>query len=364
MFRAAELRALARMEAQFAPVGLSELQADRLVDCAETVCARLAQFCWAVENVADETEAFLAWTVVAAARAGGELVNGRVGGLGNVEGEDARLVSTYFQNERTEEQCVTKLFNEHILPAVEELAKVCQEMAEKPCADISAQLVVHNGIAVPLAGAVPATGRRCSAGMMKDKAESPVVQARLVTGDGMLLTVKHDFADESWALATCGLLDEGLFLYDVAAIDDVTVVFIAGEPPMGDIGDGEEKVSGELAVHHVVLEENCWDVVHVDAGESTRLVSLPEPVQLGGYEDRATEGGELKWEKSVSLSLDEDRKVARYVYRICPYAIRLECFVLYRSPTNSLCDAIYLLFSICSVLHSLKRVLLFQLRST
>lgn len=320
MFRISEYGALARLS-RYAAIGVSLPEADEFAESAQALFRNLGEFCWEVERVAHETEAFLAWLVIAAARSGGESMQVQnPSAVGNVEGEDARLVSQYFQGasigqcdgrETAQADTISHYFETRLLPAFEAFKGHCAEAVSRPRNVIASSLHVNNGISLPICYPRPEVDVTCAFAGLRGK-EGDAVHIVMATGEGNLISVKHEFGAEHWLFSRCGLLNEGMFVHQVATVGNEKLIFLLSDSPAGDNPESlRDKMTCEIALHEFSVEDYPYEAVAVKADDGPKRILLPEPVPFRGRQLVSLGAGQIEWGQNVSVTTNADRRMTR-----------------------------------------------------
>lgn len=321
--RASEYRALARMTSRFSPVGVYFDNANTLFELTESLYLALGDLTWEVERVSNETEAFLAWLVIAAARAGGDSMQGRgSAAMGNIKGEDARLVSQFFQSVTEGSMtakgsvgmdAVTEKYNDCIQPAVGKYRNLCRDWLAQPSVAISSSLTIDEGISV----SVTTTKRErrtkfCIAGVGETSLAGRQMYVVIVTGEGKVVCVQHDFAGQTWSLSHRSFLSEKFFIHDASLFLKSKAAFLISESPTGDFPElVEGKVSCVLSIHEFNPLDFAGHGIQVSRDQEDRTISLPEVVPLTQQHIETVEAGQLESSSELSLSIDSGRRIAR-----------------------------------------------------
>lgn len=320
--RASEYRALARLTSRFSPVGVYFDNANRLFELTESLYLALGDLTWEVERVSNETEAFLAWLVIAAARAGGDVNQGRGSApMGNIKGEDARLVSQFFQSVTAERRtakglvgrdAVTEKYNDRIQPVIGKYRNFCRDSLARPSIAISSSLTIDEGISI----SVPTTKKErrskfCIAGA-REKLAKRQMYVVIVTGEGHVICVQHDFAERNWSLTHRSFLSEKLFIHDASLFAKSKAAFLVSNSPTGEVADlVEGKVSCELSIHEFNPLDFAGQGIEVGTNQEDRSISLPEVAPLTQQHIESVEAGQVESSSALSLSIDSGRRIAR-----------------------------------------------------
>lgn len=321
--RAFEYRALASLTSRYSPVGVHIENAEKLFDLAESLYWALGDITWEIEKVSKETEAFLAWLVIAAARAGGDSARGRSSSaMGNLKGEDGRLVSKFFlrvTSKRTAVECshprdtVTDMYNDHILPVIGKYRNLCHEMLAEPSVAISAILSIDEGVVFPMRALTkPGNPKFCITGFGAEARLRRYMHVCILTEEGNVISVQYEVTKRRWSLTHRGFLNEKLLIHDASAFENSRAAFLVSASPTRDAMDvGDSKLLCDLVIHELDTGDFSGKTVHVNMNQSDRNVCIPEVSQFGGQKLGVAEAGQVSSVGALSLSIDSTRRIAR-----------------------------------------------------
>lgn len=227
MFRSSEYRALARLTGRFKNVGVHADLADRFVELAESLYFKLGEITWGIENVANQTEAFLAWLVLAAARAGGDSTQGRGLLSSNVGGQDALLVSEFFQAatrsdcaeiDSGDENDVSHMFRNGLEEVAALFQAHCDLVVSKSSESISSCLSIASGIdiRIPRLSGDSKTKFSFSRFLQDGSFITEPLFINIITTQGNLVSVQYNTMEKNWYIAHLSLQSEERFAHDAA----------------------------------------------------------------------------------------------------------------------------------------------------
>lgn len=322
LFRLSEFRALSRLTERFKPAGVLLDLTDDLFHIAESLFMGFGELSWEIEKLGNQTEALLAWLVLAAARAGGDSIRGRGSSSGNVSGEDARLVSQFFQttllieekavgNDISEMNNVTQLYCSRVNEAVTKFETQCNLVMTKPSISISKALNVDEGLFVRVPCDRTDIKTRFSFNRSQgENGNDRQALVSLVSVEGCLISIRRSFQQASWSLGHLGLLQQNLLIHDAVMHSKNKLVLLAsGSSSEGDL---PSEVKSHRAYHlflYDFAENNAQDTVH-GAERVTGAVDLPNLTGMNGDVGEFVDLDKLGPDTIVSLSIDPERRIA------------------------------------------------------
>lgn len=322
IFRLSEFRALSRLTARFKPTGVLFDLADDLFQLAENLFLIFGELSWETEKLTNETEAFLAWLVLAAARASEDSLQGRGSSSGNVGGEDARLVSQFFQtalsieakvarNDLTEMNSVNQMYRSRVKEAITKFEAHSGLVVAKPSLFVSAALDVDEGLYVR----VPASGKDTRTRFSLSRFQSGDKYKRqafvsLVTAEGHLVSIQRNFGQADWSIAHLRLLQHNLFIHEAAMQGKNKLVLLASEQQAEDV----RPLIKSRNAYHLFLHDfdsgcHVYDIVRKDE-TVTNTVGLPQVRGITGEVSKFVNLDKLGSNTNVLLSVDSERHTA------------------------------------------------------
>lgn len=318
--RACEYQALSKLRSRFSSVGLKEHEARELFELTESLYWALGEIMWEIEGMANETEAFLAWLVIAATRAGGNTSRGRTAPeMANLTGEDGRLVSKFFQRATSQSASIAgpsaldpveESFKIRLLPAVENHRRFCEKMLARPVLESCSSWPADEGIffSVPVRSGAACPKFRDVRNADEGNAYEGTVTS-IVSGAGNLISVFYDAEKRKWSISHAGFLREKRLIHDAAAYANARVAFLVREASVDLPSNSDEsKAKCELWIHSETDQDRR---VSLDSHSKDRNSLLPEVSELRTEKVESLEAGHVEGTTSPTLSIDPSGGIAR-----------------------------------------------------
>ncbi|CAN8076449.1 unnamed protein product [Agarophyton chilense] len=239
MFRASEYRGLARMKWRFAPVGVLLDEANEMFEASEAFYLALQELMYESQKMSREAEAFLAWLVIAAAKAGGASVERRDQAvtLDNMSTKDRQLVSDFLErmsgdigNKPKLGDSVSDLLNSRLARAYQKFEEVVQSVFQTPAREITTQLEVCGELLLasgPNRYVRPYFSKRETVVFSSEKQQ---ILFCLTQCDGSLMFIQYDLQSQRWKVCRADVvLEKVKMLVKHAACVREDEILILGE---------------------------------------------------------------------------------------------------------------------------------------
>ncbi|KAI0564526.1 Anaphase-promoting complex subunit 4 [Gracilaria domingensis] len=321
MFRASEYRGLARMEWRFAPVGVLLDEANEMLQASEAVYSALQELMHESQKMSREAEAFLAWLVIAAAKAGGVSGERRdPASLDRMSTSDKQLVADFLErmtgdvgNKPPSGDSVADLVNNELAKAYGRFERVVQSVFETPCKEITSQL----GVGGDLSLGIPQSDHKTEPPVSMGEAvlcscEKDHIILCLTLYDGALVFIRYGFASNRWNVCKTDvtLNDAKIFIKGVGCMekDEILVLGVTSDEVV------ESKQLWTCLAFRLVVSFsklfNACDQELLD-GRDAILNSASTSTTLGAQESSSLNLGQVQMDDRLTLSTVNGNRFAR-----------------------------------------------------
>lgn len=347
VFRASEYRGLARLRSRFAKVGISFATADRMFAVAEAILMELSNLARRMEQTYTEAEAFLEWLVKAAARAGGETIQGQGSSMAQtIDGRGARLVSEFFLNVITArgaaaDDAVTEAFKNRFTPAVERFQYVADEIEASTLETASSTLAVKPGLNLTMTVCESEMQSASIEQRFKSSSNSACfLDMCMVTAQGRVVIAKHNSVTGQWFLFHKVLGTASSTVVGAALYTDSSLVYVTNASTQST--QMSDSATPRVACHlRVRSTKDMGDGFAIDGSridDEHVAVELPEAECVDGADIVDVEYTSPPSAPSESLLLvNENRKLARYGHLLLHFCLAhtLAFFLSYSNTLSS-----------------------------
>ena len=323
LFRAAEFRGVARLTERFGPVGIEVENAQAIYEATEVLYQKIAEFTHEVEKSCNQIEALLAWLVLAAARAGGESLQGREEfDVSDGTNHDQDLIIEFFEKVTAEDALnmdpgdvdVSKdLLVNQMIPALHLLRETAEAAFDYPQKAISSSIAIKGGICLPFSLSSSTFQRKDPIWNKPtiDKKRDNELFTTLVSNEGILVNVKCNLDDSKWFVTCSSLRNDELQLRDAVMINDDQFL-LAYEVKAKASDNGEDSVSQVLSLFETKPERSSTEATPiVTSSDDMIVVDLPNHSVLDGkhvtHSVTKQGGGSKELHVSVNFKLQKAR---------------------------------------------------------
>lgn len=323
--RASEYRGLSRILSRFAPIGVLLPDADEVFDATDALFAGLAEFAHGVEVVSSETEAFLAWLIIAALKAGGEAGQGRSASSSDtMKARETELAAKFLAKMTSIESptplvegadSVDVMFSTKLRPLLKCWRRACEQVMSRPCEVLSGAFGVMGGVMFPAKMGDSTLSYKCCVydQMCLDAEREDAVILFLSMCNGGLLCIRHEVYSRLWSFAQRGLRADGVVIHDAVMASNTAVVFVASDHCEEQVPD-KDKVHCQVGVCDMASCELWNEGNTILGGEEEAVgVGLGNMISLSGTTTEWSFSGKKEKICDLSLSSNRDTGVMRSV---------------------------------------------------